>query len=520
MAASPLGTITIDASGSTGIDFEAFIRGGFLEGESPSRGSFNPGPFEGDEYFIGYGDQPSSKYVLANGEIVYTFIPYHKVAGTITRVEYGTRGSGAADENGYFVGGDAQLVIEGLQLQNIEPTTDAENAEVEENGEVHNFAIGHGDVDSARLNAFADDLDAYGQNFIGSADADIYTGTGFDDTIVSGGGEDTFTGGDGDDTVVFTGNQADYTIELSADGTELTVAHGSEGTATLTGVEKLQFADITIDAPQTDAPTVVEGTDDADTLKGTDGGDTLSGMGGDDTLRGGMGPDELTGGTGADVLRGGSGHDTLAGNTGFDILRGGSGSDEIGGGRAADSLHGGTHNDMLRGGRGADKLKGGTGGDTLRGGNGDDELGGGLGKDSLYGGSGDDVLKGGRGSDLIVGGQGQDQLRGGAGSDSFAFNSPSQSGPGRNGADRIQDFSAAEGDLIDLSNIDAVRSEADDQAFDFVGLTEFSGAAGELRLGERDGDTFVYGDVDGDGNADLAIGFVGTVDLTADDFLL
>ncbi|MDF1635623.1 cadherin domain-containing protein, partial [Mycoplana sp. MJR14] len=141
----PKGTITVDASGSNGIDLEAFLRGGFLEGTGDG-GGFpvfdNGSAFAGEEMLIGYGSDSTSKYVLAHGDISYNF-GTHTVAGEIGTIEYGTRGSGSYDSNGYFTGGNTLLKITGLQFENGVPTNSTEEAEIELNGAVHNFSVAH-----------------------------------------------------------------------------------------------------------------------------------------------------------------------------------------------------------------------------------------------------------------------------------------------------------------------------------------------------------------------------------------
>lgn len=261
--------ITIDATGSNGIDFEAYIRGGFLS--DVTGGGFpvfdNSAAFSGEEMFIGYGSDSDSKYVLAHGEIEY-FFGTHTVHGTINTIEYGTRGDGTYDENGFFSGGNVELRITGLELFNaVSP-----EAEVEATGPVHNFSIAHmygSSADPDRLDLFADQLDAYAQNFVGSSGGDMYTGTDHNDTISGGGGADTLSGGggddlidggDGDDVVVYSGNAEDYEIVYNDDGT-VTVTDirdtPTDGTDRLTSVEQLQFGDATetLDYPPS-APTL------------------------------------------------------------------------------------------------------------------------------------------------------------------------------------------------------------------------------------------------------------------------
>ncbi|HEX8233008.1 MAG TPA: PQQ-dependent sugar dehydrogenase [Caulobacteraceae bacterium] len=143
----------------------------------------------------------------------------------------------------------------------------------------------------------------------------------------------------------------------------------------------------------------------------------------------------------------------------------------------------------------------GDGSDRLSGGAGDDRAYGGAGEDTLLGGAGRDRLHGGLGADQLTGGAGADRLYGGDARDVFAYNRLGDSAAGA--ADRIVGFSRI--DLIDLSRIDADAGEAGNQGFTLAAA--FTGEAGQLRLRylESAGRTFVEGDVDGDGQADLRI---------------
>ncbi|HEX8582890.1 MAG TPA: hypothetical protein VF680_00585 [Allosphingosinicella sp.] len=142
---------------------------------------------------------------------------------------------------------------------------------------------------------------------------------------------------------------------------------------------------------------------------------------------------------------------------------------------------------------------------SVIGGSAGDSITGGSGKDRLQGRGGADTLNGGIGNDVLVGGAGSDTLNGGAGKDSFRFENVDESN-GVDSMDVIGDFALSNSDeRIDLQAIDANENQGGNQAFTFVGTTEFSHVAGELRV-VRDGDVwFVQGDVDGDGTADLVI---------------
>jgi hypothetical protein len=186
-----------------------------------------------------------------------------------------------------------------------------------------------------------------------------------------------------------------------------------------------------------------------DTLFGGAGGDALSGMEGNDILFGDAGNDRLLGGDGHDTLHGGDGADTLIGGAGDDLIFGGATDadlrDVIYGGEGNDTAYGGAGNDEIRGDEGNDLLFGDTGADTLIGGTGNDTLNGGALGDVLFGGDGDDFLNGGFGFD---------RLNGGAGADTFFH-----LGVADHGSDWIQDYSAAEGDVLQIGIAGARRDQ-------------------------------------------------------------
>lgn len=218
----------------------------------------------------------------------------------------------------------------------------------------------------------------------------------------------------------------------------------------------------------------INGTDAANTITGTGAGDTIHGQGGADILRGALGDDGIDGGDGNDSINGGEGNDTLAGDAGND---------------------------------------------TLNGGNGNDSLDGGANDDILQGEAGKDVLTGGEGNDRLVGGGGTDQLHGGSGGDAFRFVAVTDSAAGGT-RDVIWDFRYAEGDRIDLHQIDANTKLSGNQDFVFAG-TAFTKHAGEVIQAKVGADIVVRGDVNGDGLADFAILLKDlATPLVAGDFLL
>jgi Ca2+-binding RTX toxin-like protein len=150
----------------------------------------------------------------------------------------------------------------------------------------------------------------------------------------------------------------------------------------------------------------------------------------------------------------------------------------------------------------------------LNGLDGADRIDGGFGDDHLYGGIGNDTLKGEGDNDVLWGSFGVDVLIGGFGADHYYFADANDSRVSGNGVDEIVDFSAAEGDKIDFSAIDADINTAGNQTFSFIGNNNFF-AVGQVHF---DGG-FVEGDVNGDLSADFRIQ-VNAPTLAAADFIL
>jgi Ca2+-binding RTX toxin-like protein len=177
-------------------------------------------------------------------------------------------------------------------------------------------------------------------------------------------------------------------------------------------------------------------------------------------------------------------------------------------------------NDKIRLNGGNDKVSAGSGNDRVDGDDGNDVLNGDAGNDALLGGKGKDTLNGGTGKDKLIGGLGADILTGGSQADWFIFNSVKESTTSTKGMDTIRDFSQAQDDVINLKGIDINSKAAGRQKFDFIRDDAFSKKAGELRFEQKKGNTYVQGDVNGDGKADFMIKLIGTFDLERGDFFL
>jgi Ca2+-binding RTX toxin-like protein len=186
-------------------------------------------------------------------------------------------------------------------------------------------------------------------------------------------------------------------------------------------------------------------------------------------------------------MDGGDGNDVLNGSGGGDVMIGGNGVDTV-------SYHwsgAGVDVDLTR----STQVNGDASGDTLRT---VENLTGSANADKLRGDAGANVLKGLAGSDVLEGRGGADVLTGGTGTDRFVFGSATDA----NG-DRITDWEA--GDILDLSGMDANLLIAGQQSFTLIGAQAFSKMAGQLRFYNNGTDSFLAGDVNGDGTADFTI---------------
>ncbi len=231
---------------------------------------------------------------------------------------------------------------------------------------------------------------------------------------------------DMDAVAMLTGRRLPDVIEVNAPADALHSAIGTAGTAG-NWIYEMRAGAVGSDQP-------VSGL----ALAGTDLGETLEGGAVDDFLRGLDGNDILRGHDGADWLRGGDGSDILNGGTGDDFIFGGASQNDL-----RDVVYAGDGNDTVDAGYGNDLVYGGLGDDQILGDFGADELIGQGGNDILSGGALSDVIFGGDGADFINGGFGHDRLNGGAGADRLYH-----LGIFDHGSDWVQDYSAAEGDLM------------------------------------------------------------------------
>lgn len=256
------------------------------------------------------------------------------------------------------------------------------------------------------------------------------------------------------------------------------------------------------------------GTSASETITGTFDTDHLFGLGGDDHLIGLDSDDQLVGGAGADLLEGGDGDDYYHIDA-FDMVVDTGGWDTIRAGHTTD-LEDFPEIENLQ-------MLANTSGRQLLGNSDLNVLVDADGSNLLDGRAGDDALFGHGGDDILVGGLGDDTLVGGAGSDRFEFYSLAETGVGEMQRDIIADFESGS-DLINLGRLDADAVHSGNQAFRFLGATEFTGTAGELvtyqQVVNLELTTVLAGDSNGDGVADFEIELRGNIALNSGDFIL
>jgi hypothetical protein len=251
------------------------------------------------------------------------------------------------------------------------------------------------------------------------------------------------------------------------------------------------------------------------TITGTANADNLLGLGGNDILKGLAGDDILNGGLGIDKMYGGLGNDTyFVDQVGDKVIElAGQGIDTVN--ASISYILTANVENLLQTGTAAINGTGNALANTLSGNSGNNVLSG------L---AGNDTIDGGAGNDTIIGGKGMDMMTGGLGNDSFVFASGDFSSNTNTNADTIADFTA--GDHIDLSAIDALVSASGygasgNQAFHFIGTNGFHNHTGaELRYAVSGGNTYIYGNTNGDTAADFCIKLDGVHTLSATDFVL
>jgi serralysin len=378
----------------------------------------------------------------------------------------------------------------------------------------------------------------------GEGGADILEGAGGNDTLEGGAGVDTMRGGVGDDT---------YYVD---DSNDRAIENAGEGADTVFSSVTYHLADNVENLNLTGAVAINGiGNSLANRIIGNAAANVLNGGAGADVMRGGLGNDTYYVDNAGDrpIENAGQGNDTVRSSISYSLdgnienliitgtaVRGNGNS-------LANDITGTSGNNIFDGGAGADTMRGGLGDDRYYIDNAEDRAieGADAGRDRVYttisltldsnlddlfargsdainltGNSLDNTLRGNSAANILTGGAGADDLRGGTGADTFVFRDGDFAGLTPSTADRIIDFSHSEGDRIDLARVDANAGLGGDQDFTFIGSSAFHDVAGELRYEIVNGNTYVYGDTNGDGLADLMIRLDGSHALTSGDFIV
>ncbi|AOF89884.1 calcium-binding protein [Sinorhizobium sp. RAC02] len=324
---------------------------------------------------------------------------------------------------------------------------------------------------------------------VGEGLGDSLFGYNGDDTIIGGRGNDDLDGGAGRDILLGEEGDDAYHVDNVRD---VVWEYAGEGYDRVFSSVSYTLSN-NVDVLTLTGSKALNGTGNAlnNTLVGTSAANVLDGRAGADRMFGGLGNDTFVVEDARDVV-------TEKANEGTDIVNA----------LISYALVANVENLVLKT---ASDLNG--TGNALN-----NVIAGNSGRNTLSGAAGNDTLKGGGGNDKLIGGLGADKLYGGSGADMFVLKSYKDSLV--ISRDTIYDFSRTEKDKIDLSEIDARSTIAGNQAFTFVGTKEFSEKAGELRYLKKGGDTFLYGDLNGDAGIDFSIRLDGTIDLKASDFIL
>lgn len=335
-----------------------------------------------------------------------------------------------------------------------------------------------------------------GSSLSGLGGDDTLTGGAGNDLLAGGAGHDTLIGGAGVDIAAYSGARAGFVIVADSAGLHVTDKVGTQSGDLLRQIEWVTFDD---GALRLSDMTFLATT----AVAGVFGGagayqDQIAGPFPADA------PIEMTGTAGDDVfavtevgtiVHGLAGVDTVNAKVDFTLLADVERLNLIG--TATINGTGSENADLVYGNESANVLRGEAGNDSLYGNGDTDHLLGGADLDSLFGGAGNDVLDGG---------SGRDRLKGGSGADLFVFAHVDETP--RAAPDSVQDFQTGI-DRIDLAGIDADVRTAGNQAF----LLQ-AGPGGASALWLSGG--YLFGDVDGDGAADIAVCFGSHVVVASD----
>jgi Ca2+-binding RTX toxin-like protein len=261
-------------------------------------------------------------------------------------------------------------------------------------------------------------------------------------------------------------------------------------------------------------------------IRAYDGHDQLFGYGDNDFLDGGNGNDLIDGGTGADTMTGGAGDDSYYVDSASNVVNEASGQGVSDGLRSSTSyaLSATAEIEFMyttdQNSTAALNFTGNDFNQYMSANEGDNVLNGLGGADRLDGRGGNDLLLGGEGDDLFFGGAGADQMSGGGGADQFVYYVTSETGHVLGTFDVITDFNAAQGDKINVSQMDANKLAAGSQDWTFVGAGDPFTAPGQIGVGTDGTNTFIILNDGNNPNDGVAIQISGVHNVDASWFVL
>lgn len=246
-------------------------------------------------------------------------------------------------------------------------------------------------------------------NATGNTLNNVLNGNSGDNVLNGKTGVDTMAGGAGNDTYIVD-NVGDIVTEAANSGTDL--VQSSVSYTLGADIENLTLT----------GTLVINGT-----------GNIL-----DNVMNGNSAANIIDGGAGADTMAGGAGNDTYIVDNGGDTVveNAAAGIDQVK--SSTDYTLGNNVENLTL--MGTDDING--TGNTLA-----NIVNGNAGQNTLSGGDGNDTLYGFDGDDILMGGAGLDTLTGGNGADTFGFTSLA------GGADVIRDFSIAQGDTLNITDL-------------------------------------------------------------------
>jgi len=160
---------------------------------------------------------------------------------------YGSRSVNNGDANTYsysdISGRDLYLIQDSAGTQDTIDLSGATSGAMVDLREGGFSSVGKGPSGQAAVANLSIMYGTVIENLIATPGADTITGNAASNRITSGGGADTIDGGGGTDTVVLGGNWSAW--RLSSSGSQVSV-NKSGSTVSLTNVERVQFADMTV----------------------------------------------------------------------------------------------------------------------------------------------------------------------------------------------------------------------------------------------------------------------------------